>query len=114
MRKIRSSTFLNRRKNLISKEVADKIEDDDELDELGIDEGNADPGHPQLLTHLTLQGTKVPEIPSLSMKPKVQTNLCMAMKRRSEAIRPSFQASFRSRCAHRIGAQVIWCCPAVT
>ena len=38
----------------------------------------------------------------------------MAMKRRSEAMKPSFQASLRSRCAHRIGAQVIWCSPAVT
>ena len=36
------------------------------------------------------------------------------MKRRSEAMKPSFQASFRSRCAHKIGAQVIWCSPAVT
>ena len=41
-------------------------------------------------------------------------NLCMAMKRRSEAIKPSVKASFKSRIAHRIGAQVIWCCPAVT
>ena len=46
MRKLESSTLLNRRKNLISKEVADEVEDDDELDKLSIDEGDADPGHP--------------------------------------------------------------------
>ena len=54
------STSSARRKNLISKEVADEVEDNDELDELGVNEGNADPGHPKLLPHLTLQGTKVP------------------------------------------------------
>ena len=42
MRKLESSTLLNRRKNLISKEVADEVEDDDELDELRVDEGDAD------------------------------------------------------------------------
>ena len=65
MRKLESSTFSNRKKYLISKEVADEVEDDDELDELGVDERDADPGHPQLLPHLTLQGTKVPAIQSL-------------------------------------------------
>ena len=65
MRKLESSTLLNRRKYLISKEVADEVEDNDELDKLGVNEGNADPGHPKLLPHLTLQGTKVPVIQSL-------------------------------------------------
>ena len=74
MRKLDSERI----KYLISEEVADEVEDDDELDELGVDEGNADPGHPQLLTHLTLQGSKGPAFPSLPMKLKVNANLCMA------------------------------------
>ena len=66
VRKLEGSTFSTRRKYLVSKEVADEVEDDDELDELGVDEGNADPGHPQLFPHLTLQGTKVPAIPKFA------------------------------------------------
>ena len=40
--KIKISNPSTNKKNLISKEVADEVEDDDELDELRVDEGDAD------------------------------------------------------------------------